>query len=309
MKWIACTGGKRGKPCRIETVSEDNKSTEVKHQGRHNHPRVPDAKTHPRARRRLEQIVEFNPELTPAQLQMGARGRPPVSKLSPSFHNKSLLTQMRHQILSKNRHHKPDGIRMSVGALIKFSQDLPETFFVDFNIVDLHAQVISMQTDGMREVLQNTVGGLQTDTVEGIVTDADFNGHAHVHFTSAFCTIQMRWVPVLISIVFGQTHRHFQRHWKFVLESLADTVNDSWESFCKGFPGVTMDWSLALSKGFKCALIAHAKNHLGKHDLTESDVDSFLRFCSVHFKRSVTRLARNSNVVPHKQTKRIQEVD
>ena len=34
-------------------------------------------------------------------------------------------------------------------------------------------------------------------------------------------------------------------------------------------------------------------------DVTDDDLVPFYRFCNFHFKQSVTRIARNSGVIPH----------
>jgi len=36
----------------------------------------------------------------------------------------------------------------------------------------------------MNEVLLEACGGLQSDTVEGVIYDMDYDGHCDIHFTS-----------------------------------------------------------------------------------------------------------------------------
>lgn len=119
---------------------------------------------------------------------------------------------------------------------------------------------------------------------------------ADVHFISTFDTTLVRWVPVMISIVFGRTKETYQEIFQCLLDKFSENLF-SWEDFTSSFPGCTMDWSQAEGAGFKLALAKHAKEKFGK-DMSASDMHSYLRKCEVHFIRSLNRVRDNARVVP-----------
>jgi hypothetical protein len=61
-----------------------------------------------------------------------------------------------------------------------------------------------------------------------------------------------RWVPVLVSLVFGQTTGIYEEHWKYLLENLGDEINSSWETFQQRFVGTTVAFGAPRSTTISC---------------------------------------------------------
>ena len=146
---------------------------------------------------------------------------------------------------------------------MRWHQDLPidseqKKFVIKHELIDESKSIITVQSFYMREVLLENTSGLQSDTIEGIIFDSEYPGIVDVHFTSGFDKINCRWVPVLMSLIFGRTKEHYASHFKSLFASYGEEINSSWESFTAVFPGTTMDWSAALGAGFLEALLDHA---------------------------------------------------
>ena len=182
------------------------------------------------------------------------------------------------------------------------------SFLTKVELVKHDEAIITLQTDYMREVLREASCGLQTDTVEGVVHDPEYNGSIDIHITSSFDFILERWVPVLISFIFGRTKKHYALHWKSLFESYGEETNSSWDSFSAAFPGVTIDWSDALRFSFQEVLLEHATKTLKHPNVEKDDLYSYLRSCNVHFQRSVMRIERNGAVVPPAMTSRFKGI-
>jgi hypothetical protein len=122
-----------------------------------------------------------------------------------------------------------------------------------------------------------------------VIHDHDYSGKIDIQFTSGYDCVLRRWVPVLISVIFGRTKKHFAAHWKWLFESYG--CQDDWQQFTTLFPGLTLDWSDAEGESFLDELVSFAKGQASR-----SDVLSYLRKCDVHFKRSLTRVVRNGRI-------------
>ena len=225
LEFVRCTGGdplanpKKSishPPCTIVTITTPGlKSVKVQHYGIHNHPRPPPAKLAPISRQKLKKAVESNPEAGPAKLKMGTNTRPPVDKIDEVLVNIDRLKYHRERILNSN---KLRGIKGGIGAFMTWHNDLPKDderhgFCVQFQILDKKRQIISFQSSYMREVLSEFSGGIQTDTIEGVIFDAEFSDMVFIHFTSAYDKLNLCWVPVLMSLLFGKTTQHYSAHW------------------------------------------------------------------------------------------------
>ena len=121
-----------------------------------------------------------------------------------------------------------------------------ENFIVDMKLAN-DINIITMQSNYMKTVIHEHASSLQSDTMEGVLSEPDWNGTLDIHITSQFDQVIQRWVPVLISIMFGRSKKDFAEHWSKLLECYP---TDSWEEFEKTFPGVTVDWSDALGLSF-----------------------------------------------------------
>jgi len=87
------------------------------------------------------------------------------------------------------------------------------------------------QTDYMQQVLGEANSGLQSDMVEGVIHDPDFDGKIDIQFTSAFDDIVQRWVPVLITVMFGRSKQDLE-HLLSGLSLVSSLCSTSYESKC-----------------------------------------------------------------------------
>jgi len=278
LEWIPCTGNLpvttpngQPMPCTLKVTIHNTTTPKVTaiHLGSHaSHPRPPLYKASPAAMKAFTKIVKINPEAGPAKLMMGTPTRPSVLGLSNAFSNIDRVGNQRRQTLQSTM--RALGIRGSLGSLFEFSADIPTEFIVECSFKE---GIISLQSDYMRQVLNDAAGGLQSDTVEGVINELEYTkGSVDIHFISAFDQHQDRWVPVLMSIIFGRKAGVFSAHWMTLLKSYDDVK--TWEEFEAIFPGITIDWSSALGKAFCETLIEFALNELGGKVLELKDTCS-----------------------------------
>ena len=306
--WVPCTGGplssKKGEegklqPCKLVLDRDlDGSTTEIaaSHVGNHSsHPRPPITKPAPKAMNKFIEIVKTNPAAGPAKLRMGTSTLDSVGNLDDAFTNQDRLGYYRRKILAQGL--RPQGIRGSIGALLSFNKDLNEPFIIHMDLLGPSNNIITMQTPYMKSVLNQGASGLQSDTVEGVIHDFEYtSGTVDIHFTSALDPVTQRWVPVLISIIFGRAAPVFYSHWTSLFNSYENV--STWEEFSNIFVGITVDWSQALEQSFLDSLLDHATTTLGKTDMQRSDLQAYLRKCEVHFKRILTRLKKDTKLVP-----------
>ena len=113
--------------------------------------------------------------------------------------------------------------------------------------------------------------------------------------TSTWCPIRDTQVPILISIIMNKTKESYKIHWDFYF-SIYGQLCPTIEVFLDRFPGNTSDFSDAIRKGFFIALYEYCMKKYGKVLLKESK-KLLYRYCEVHFKRNLTRIARISKVI------------
>ena len=300
VQWIRCTGGPSrkgwsrvyGPPCTVVTYVSEEGKVWAKHKGFHNHPFCPPTRPSPVALQEFSKIVQEHPDATPQQLRFGVRGGKPMGDVHPSFTNKDRIAYHRRKTIGNQ------GINETFAAFLQFLDDLPEKFLLDYELQKPH-RIFTFQTKYMQEVLQELEAGFQSDTIEGIIHDPMYNSSTvDLHFTSAYDKLVGRYVPVLISIVFGRTADSFYRHFVHLFSSLSAETNQSWHTFKEQFPGITCDWSAALNKAYNQAILDHTRSLPGGENLTESDMQAFFRSCSVHFMRSLLKVVQNAKAIP-----------
>ena len=297
MIWTPCTGGgpkynSKGilstQPC-ILIVDQvpGTDSGQATHKGTHNHPFVPNHKPFPEALRKFEEIVKAYPDAGPRKFILGSHNCESVADIDDAFFNQDRVKHMRKMLLPKTS--TKLGIN-TLASIMRFNKH--QHFIVDADIVHVNCQHITMQSQYMVEVLREGMSGLQSDTVEGVIDDSDYpSGNIAIHITSAYDRLLERWVPVLISIIFGRTKEHYMEHWKNLFKSYGDDVNQSWESLCQTFPGVTVDWSTALGhQSFIECLLCHRKA-FGFKNIQRKDVLFSFKEYHVHFMQSKTLIS------------------
>lgn len=134
-----------------------------------------------------------------------------------------------------------------------------------------HDGHISFQTDFMKEQAAMAKTCMQSDSVHGFIYDDHFQD-INVTFTSAFCPVIQRMVPVVISVMFGKTQSHYQAHFQVLLQSLP---YKTWQEFTDQFLGMTCDFSDAEHAAFEFAL--HAFYNITEHE--EIQLENHYQFC------------------------------
>ena len=84
-----------------------------------------------------------------------------------------------------------------------FQKDLKEEFIVASSFT-ASCSYILMQTVDMKDVLNSTPCGLETDTIEGFLYASDYEHGVDLHVTGVYDPLLHRCVPVLVSILFGR---------------------------------------------------------------------------------------------------------
>jgi hypothetical protein len=162
-----------------------------------------------------------------------------------------------------------------------------------------------MQDDRCREFAKEIQYPIESDAVEGFLKvsndlPAQFKGDkaTGVMISSSRNVVTSRWNPLLITLMGGKTNEHYYHHFKVLLGSL-NVAGDDYDDFVENFPGHTTDFSIAQTNGFLQALKEYVLNRFSveKTDY-ELRTDLNIRYCTVHFKRTLYRVARNTEFIP-----------
>lgn len=270
-------------------VRELGNQLEYTHHGFHNHLRPHPIRPTPEARQKLEDIILAAPEARPKSLMVGTSTRPSVSKLHDAFHHHDRVAYIRSKVLSKFK------TPSTIGSLLEFNHQLGEKVFIRGSSICPDAGFILMQTKKMMQHLTTSLDHpLQTDSVHDMIQDAEFKSEVNITFTSSYDASLGRTVPLLISILFGKTALHYQKHFEGLFSCLKYT---SFQDFHNNWPGMTCDFSQAEQNGFLAALKSYVAVQFPDSEAEVRNPD-FMRFCEVHYKRSATRIRRNGNIIP-----------
>ena len=210
-----------------------------------------------------------------------------MTTLHASFHNKDRVGYYRRKTL------KPFSTGNSITALLNLFIDEKFIRSVSLDPKDAH---VTLQTDDMINQIKNCRNSpFQSDSIHKMVLDENFPGEINITFTSMLDIILERTVPICISIMYGKSALHYEKHFDRVFACMEEKTYNEFKS---KFLGNTSDFSDAERIGFFVSLKKYIK---AKYDLdvTDDDLVPFYRFCNFHFKQSVTRIARNSGVIPH----------
>lgn len=265
-------------------IVHDAETVHLTHKGFHNHAMPHPVRANIESKKQLETLVKTAREVHPKQLLLGSMTRETASNIHPVYANLDRLAYERGKIL------KGTSIGATFSAMTAFEEQ-QGIVMIRSSSISRHDGHISFQTDFMKEQAATTKTCMQSDSVHGFIFDDHFQD-INVTFTSTFCPIIQRTVPVVISIMFGKTQGHYQAHFQVLLQSLPYRT---WQEFTDQFPGMTCDFSDAERAGFELAL--RAFYNVAEHE--EIQLENHYRFCEVHFKRSLTRVRRNGAIVPH----------
>jgi hypothetical protein len=259
--------------------------TEIHHKGTHNHPKPPPMRADILAWRELEARVNAAPNDTAGKIMIGSRTQKPSREIHVALANVDRLSKDVKTISNKS---KPKGSVMDLMTIEKNAK-MKVIHHSSFSADDGH---ITLQTPFMSQVLGGRHSCLQADSVYGMIRDPQFNGPINVTFTSGYCPVLERTIPMVISIMFGASELHYKQHFLAVFKSLFPQ-GTPFKTFNDEFPGMTCDFSDAERNGFELAV----REHCIIPDSEVISLDEIYRYCSVHYKRSVTRCLANGAFV------------
>ena len=306
LQWIPCNSDDKGTPCRIHSETTSTGEVIVTHVGNHNHVRPPRTKPSPAELAKFKKRVAANPSAGVRQLLVQSETNESITKISHAFTNKNRSQYYKGKAMKEIKSLPNNGIVNTFSGFLQFLKDIPQTFLVDTELANSEENILTFQTDYMRDLLREAVTGFQSDTIEGVIHDLNYSGNIDIHFTAAYDQYLGRWAPGLISIMFGRKNTNYARHFKVLFSSIKDHSDiETWEDFTNQFPGVTCDWSDALGKGYCTALLSHAHTYEDGKNVCAEDILPFFRKCDVHFKRSVLRIQHNGAVIQSRADRRV----
>ena len=265
-------------------IVSDVRSVHMIHSGVHNHRKPHPIRANLTAATIFKEVVLIASEVKAKALQIGTNGRAPIGDLHPAYHNLSRVAMHRRNVLCTVT---PPS---SIGFLAAFEKRMGCQIIYSSGFNDADGHIICI-TEFMKNVLLKELStGLQTDTIEGFVIDLH-SPNVNVTMTTAFNHVLNRNAPVVISVLMGKSGPHYKRHFLALFEALGLPTDLS--GFKAEFPGNTCDFSDAFKAGFQAAVREHCQN-------TEVDIvwENFYRCCTVHFKRTMNRVAANGLLVP-----------
>ncbi|EGF99848.1 uncharacterized protein MELLADRAFT_93987 [Melampsora larici-populina 98AG31] len=295
-----CDGLRIHVPCDARCRFDEEKSTHwqlLRHQGRHNHV-WPEAKKADRiSKAKLKEMVINDPKTGPLGLKVGranASKNPiqSVANIHSSFGHIDRLGYLRRDILVKNElmpdNQDPDGADRWLTKLEHWGKQGMRLVSSSLKIEEIH---ISFQGAWMEEVLlyesksgESYSGGLLSD-----VTYCFFlNGYLLT--TSMYNGKLERWVPVLLTFLKGLSTHHYKAHFK-TLFTIIDQTSKS-ENQTRRLLEQVVDFSLAQRNGF---IEAYMEVFRGSDKV---EALSKLHGCKQHFMAAVTRIKKNSSIVP-----------
>eukprot|EP00984_Skeletonema_dohrnii_P017850 scaffold8208_cov88-Skeletonema_dohrnii-CCMP3373.AAC.1 len=251
--------------------------------GVHNHPVPPPVMASHKAKEKLSETIRHNPQAKPSQLTTGIGGGktntvPPVSGLDPKFSNAGYVAAHRKKVLKEIKREKngTDYPYESLDAVFDFTDNLLERspgILVDGSIGP--RQFFTYASQHMRVLLQSSLSGFSTDTVEGFVESIYFKGEINVTISSTWCHVLQTQAPTLVSVLFRKSAESYGIHWDHFFPFVGKNAT-SLDEFYDNYPGNTSDFSEAIKSAY---------------------MNSLDEYCAVHYKRNVTRVGQVSAVV------------
>ena len=148
----------------------------------------------------------------------------------------------------------------------------------------------------MIKLLQNAPNPLQTDTIEGFIESVYFKGEINVTITSTWCPVRQTQIPVLITILFNKSKNSYSIHWDHLFTIFGEST-ESINDFCDKFPGNTSDFSDAIRAAFQQSIQKFLEARFPNEKISKQLMEELYRFCEVHFKRNLNKMASISRAV------------
>lgn len=257
----------------------NSECVEIVHRGNHDHPRTHQIHVTKRGKDLIREHLNREPTATPISLKVGTSGRHNVAKDDPSLIN---IGRLRAHVAKQK---KSTHVTADIAAFDKLTQG---EFITDSSLSSQDGCII-MQTATMRKILKESEMTSETDTIEGFVYDSILPD-ANLTVTSSFCTVQDKWVPTQMSLLFGKSTAHYHRYFNALLKKGFEY--EDFKQFDDNSMGMVCDFSDAERSGFKQAI----ETTFNVSD-EEYKFEKFYTMCVVHFRRSESRVRRNNGVV------------
>lgn len=278
---------------------------QVIHKGSHNHRRPAPIHLSQQGAEALSQAVRNNPGASPMSLLVGTEHRPGLHTKDQALTNIGRLRKLRRQELQELVMEAPDEIA-SYGQSIQMD-------IITESSLRMSDGCVIMQTDIMRQIMNDSKEPNQTDTVEGFAMSHDLPA-MNLTITSTYCHVQEKWVPTQFGILFGKTAEHYTLYFLTLFKHMSF---DSLDDFIQSYSGMVCDFSEAERVGFRRALEDGFKNgvqqRFPRDDVEHADkckyfIDRLYACCTIHFERSATRVRMNHGVVPVQRKEEFKEV-
>lgn len=284
-------------PCHaILKLTHTSDETILLHSGVHNHKRPHPIRPTAVAKIQFNNIVKIGTEVTPKALQLGTSTRDPVTKLHPTYTNLDRTAYHRKKLLKGTN--SLGGLSSAIGMIADFERTIGVRIMESSSFAD-HDGHIALQTSHQRYRLLERSSPLQTDSIEGFVTDG-FRPDVNLCVTSGFDPVIRRTIPLLASILFGKSATHYKAHFRILFRTMDMSTNiEEWYEGDRAFVGNTSDFSDAERRGFDLAVHAHCSID---EDIP-IDLERLYRCCQVHFKRTLARICHNAAIVPPAKSK------
>jgi hypothetical protein len=217
--------------CALIWLVEENDQITLSHYGTHSHVRPLPKRASLAAKVALKAAVSNSKGSRPKNFLINGDTPSDISLQHNVFRNLGYLRYRRDKVLREAQTRNEISELASLQALLGFA-------FMRSESTSTYNGHYSIQTDFLREWSSSITTELQSDTTYGIISDNIFK-NVNVTFTSAFCPVIERTIPVTMTIMFGQTKEHYMAHFLVVLESLG---YESFEEYNRRFPGMIADF-------------------------------------------------------------------
>jgi hypothetical protein len=193
----------------LRIVTTDPQGWIVHHDGFHSHPVPPltNRSLDQISTLKLEQQVLNQPDLSVHQMKYGSSIRKSITEIHPSLYDGDRIREERKKIKVK-----AGASTSHIADICNFRNNPDMKLFVKKLALMETLPHIIMQDDDMLKLLLAGDGPVQSDTVEDFVKEKKMTGKdkPNLTITTMYDFNLLRWVPVLITILFGRSTDHYK---------------------------------------------------------------------------------------------------
>jgi hypothetical protein len=297
----------------IEDLKDDpSNKWMVHHFGEHHHPAPFPIHVSKDALKVMAQWMMVDPSLTPQSMLQGNAIRPPVGNLDinlcsadrVSYQREKLRRTVYNEVVGNSKAF--DSLHMTLSWFNELQEKNPDAIRKHhLPDKDHNFTGINFQTDVMEMVSVSNLSGKQVDTVMSLTETTFLKQPTYVTITSSWNFVLQRQFPCLVTFHTGQSAEAYQ-HLHFDIENegyqrQGISFKDI-DDFYDKYSGYTMDFSSALSNGWLNSLNCLVEKQFGTTArVSQRAHEAMKRFCQVHYKGNVSKVANISFVVPPKR--------